>query len=279
MEVGWPGASKDSTIHFYINSTLAKQMLFYLVCCGHYYCNSDYEVSRDRYDSYLIFYVQSGSGYIEQNNQTWKIQAGSFAFIDCYRPHRYYTTTTWEIFWIHFDGTMASAFFQRATQAGQVITPRNPYTAARCIHKICTSVPRYRQDDEITLSKLINDLLTELLLCSYATQEQTNHSDTMGEIISYISENASLQLSIEDLASRANLSKYHFLRLFKKEVGYTPHEYILLVRTHLAKYYLKKTELSLREIAMRCGFGSESSFSTSFRRQEGISPSVYRKTK
>jgi AraC-like DNA-binding protein len=78
------------------------------------------------------------------------------------------------------------------------------------------------------------------------------------------------------LASKAALSPYHFLRCFKKETGSTPHKYVLAVRINTAKHYLKNTSMSVKEIAAKCGFSSESGFCISFRHITGISPGEFR---
>ena len=69
----------------------------------------------------------------------------------------------------------------------------------------------------------------------------------------------------------------YFSRLFKKETGYSPHEYVIQARVNAAKYFLQSARLSQKDICYSCGFSSESSFCTTFKKATGLTPSQYRK--
>lgn len=58
--------------------------------------------------------------------------------------------------------------------------------------------------------------------------------------------------------------------MFKRETGYTLREYLLNTRINAARFYLRTTHLSLKEIAYRCGYGSDSTFCTTFKRITGM---------
>lgn len=277
MKVGSPGILSTSDIYFYTRSAQAKRMYFYLLCTGHYYCDKNYIVDRQNYDSFLVLYVHSGSGYVEQGGATLTIKAGSLVFLDCYRPHRYYTKTGWEIYWVHFDGILARDYYEQSTQNGLIITPQNPYNAAHSLRKIFEAFHEKNKVNEPVLSKRLTDLLTELILAAGANTVPSNQGDVLEDILAYISENAATPITVEELAGRANLSPFYFTRIFKRETGFTPHEYVIRVRVNLAKFYLKTTELPLKEIAFRSGFNSECSFCTSFKKTVGATPGSYRK--
>jgi AraC-like DNA-binding protein len=72
------------------------------------------------------------------------------------------------------------------------------------------------------------------------------------------------------------LSPYHFIRKFKKEIGYTPYRYVLMVKASTASHLLKYTSLSIKEIAYTCGFSSEGSFCNAFKNLVGVWPMSYR---
>ena len=95
-------------------------------------------------------------------------------------------------------------------------------------------------------------------------------------IVEYIEANLSSQISLKDLAQVAQISPTYFLRLFKQSIGTTPHRYVTQRRVNLGKSLLKQRELPIVEIAMMCGFASQSSFTKTFRRLVGITPKTYR---
>ena len=84
-------------------------------------------------------------------------------------------------------------------------------------------------------------------------------------------------LSLDDLARAAAMSRYHFLRSFKAHVGTTPYTYLQQVRLRTAASLLQASSRSITEIALACGFTSASRFSAAFRRFYQYSPSMYRR--
>jgi AraC family transcriptional regulator len=83
-------------------------------------------------------------------------------------------------------------------------------------------------------------------------------------------------LSLHQVAASASLSQYHFLRLFKRQIGLTPHAYIQRLRLQRAALLLSRSNETISEIASQLGFSSPGHFSDSFRRYYGLTPSQYR---
>ncbi|HEY2697454.1 MAG TPA: AraC family transcriptional regulator [Pseudonocardiaceae bacterium] len=94
--------------------------------------------------------------------------------------------------------------------------------------------------------------------------------------ISFINDNHHLPLALNDIAAVANLSPFHFLRVFKLATGQTPHRFLNTVRVNRARRYLERGDLSVTEIAHLCGFTTPSRLATAFRQETGVSPSAYR---
>ena len=83
-------------------------------------------------------------------------------------------------------------------------------------------------------------------------------------------------LALEEIASAAHLSPFHFARLFKKLTGATPHAYLASLRAARAQSLLAATDLSVTEVAERVGYSSSSHFSKAFRQATGLSPRAFR---
>ena len=81
---------------------------------------------------------------------------------------------------------------------------------------------------------------------------------------------------MEDLASAAGLSRAHFSREFRRAFGESPHAYLLTRRLERAASLLRRTDLSVAEICFSVGLSSVGSFTSSFTRTYGVSPTVYR---
>ncbi len=277
MKVYEPGVLETSNLFIHTPSSQAKKIFFHLLCTGHYFCNEKYVVNRINYDSYLIMYIVKGKGYLDISNRIMPLSGGSFALVDCYKPHRYYTDSGWETLWIHFDGILAREYFEIITkETGNVITPQNPYAAQRCLEKIYAMFSTKNKENEAVISQRITNILTEFILVANSSGKQSGQTAIIEEIIDYISENIADQLSLGELAKRASLSPFYFCRIFKQETGYTPHEYILHTRINTSRFFLKTTGLPIKEIAFKCGFTSESGFCTAFKKALGVTPLTYR---
>ncbi len=83
-------------------------------------------------------------------------------------------------------------------------------------------------------------------------------------------------LTVEDLASAAGLSRAHFSREFRRTFGESPHGYLLTRRLERAAALLRTTDRSVAEICFGVGLASLGSFTTTFTRTYGMSPTAYR---
>lgn len=81
-------------------------------------------------------------------------------------------------------------------------------------------------------------------------------------------------INLSSISEEAFFSKFHFMRLFKKVYGKTPHQYLTAVRMEKAKLLLC-AEIRVGEVCSAVGFDSISSFTTLFKRQTGMTPSVF----
>lgn len=103
------------------------------------------------------------------------------------------------------------------------------------------------------------------------------HRDAMMLAKAYIRSHLTEPLSLATLASVANLSPNYFHRLFTARFGCTPNRYITNQRILAARSKLAYTDQSLAQIAMECGFSSQSYFTSRFTKETGKSPMLYRK--
>ena len=83
-------------------------------------------------------------------------------------------------------------------------------------------------------------------------------------------------LAVDDLAAAAGLSRAHFSREFRRAFGESPHAYLLTRRLERAAALLRMTDRSVADICLSVGLQSIGSFTTSFTRTYGMSPSAYR---
>ncbi|HEY9624322.1 MAG TPA: AraC family transcriptional regulator [Crinalium sp.] len=121
----------------------------------------------------------------------------------------------------------------------------------------------------LTVHLLRNYCVTKPKLSSYSTGLSQS---TLMLVKDYIASHLHQELKLDELAAIAQLSPYHFLRLFKQSVGITPHQYILQRRLDQAKHLLQYSDLSIVEIATRTGFCDQSHLTRYFKRIVGVTP-------
>lgn len=93
----------------------------------------------------------------------------------------------------------------------------------------------------------------------------------------FLDEYSHRDIRLEDMAREAGMSHWHFLRIFSKVLGVTPHQYLLRSRLRHAARLLADEERSVTDIAYDVGFSDLSNFVRTFRRAAGVSPRGFRK--
>lgn len=97
----------------------------------------------------------------------------------------------------------------------------------------------------------------------------------LNRVLSHIEENLGESLTLDELARLANVSRFHFARLFRRSTGLSPMAYVERSRLQRAKDLIQSGRLSLAEIAALLGFADQSHFTRRFRRQYGYTPSAF----
>jgi AraC-like DNA-binding protein len=93
----------------------------------------------------------------------------------------------------------------------------------------------------------------------------------------WIDANAQEPIDLESTAKEFGLSPFHFLRLFAKVLGVTPHQYLIRSRLRRAARFLADDTMSITEVALDAGFGDLSNFVRTFHRATAMSPRRFRK--
>lgn len=137
-------------------------------------------------------------------------------------------------------------------------------------------------------SRLLIDSLSQALAV-YLIRRQADRQLTTGQPLiipkwrirraqDFIRENLNNGISLKEIADAAgDVSPYHFSRLFKQGTGFSPYQFLIECRVLTAQQLLRaQRALSLGEIAFRCGFADQSSFTRCFRQRTGLTPKQYR---
>jgi len=111
---------------------------------------------------------------------------------------------------------------------------------------------------------------------SVSLASQASEMNSIRDLQIWIAEHLEIKPSVEDLADRVSMSVRNFERVFTREVGTTPSQYVLQLRVETARRHLQRTDVGLKHVASAVGFGSVDVMRRAFVRLLGITPRRYR---
>jgi len=271
------GVAPQSDYYVYSPSQNAKNMFFYPLYTGCFVYEAGYDLYRDSYDSFLLMYIRQGHMILKLDGNTLSAGPGCFALIDCYGPHAYGTREECTCLWLHFDGPTARMWYQAVcAHLGNVFTLMDCQSALKKMEMVYKTFQSGEPVREPLISQYINDILTSFLLSTLIKTDISDSANRVEKAISYINDHFTENITVERIADSADMSLYHFIRVFKRETGFTPHKYLTNVRLNAAKYLLKNSNFSIKDVCFNIGFSCESVFCSAFKKQLGITPMEYR---
>ena len=123
--------------------------------------------------------------------------------------------------------------------------------------------------------KLIHAMVDVLKIYCREHQLIASPKSRISRVLLYIADHIEEKLTVEELSRLAGYNVQYFVRLFKRDIGCSPYQYIISYRLKEAKKMLR-TDASITEIAKKTGYNDIKSFSRSFKKKFGVSPSVFR---
>lgn len=132
-------------------------------------------------------------------------------------------------------------------------------------------------EKDCKINSLIYKLLAVLSKYSSTIKNHSNRLNELKDILKFIEQNISQNISIAQLANIMHLSEDRFYHIFKERTGISPTVYILAKRIEKACYYLENTDMKISQIAQECNFCTSSYFTKKFKSIIKITPNQYRK--
>ena len=217
---------------------------------GDFYARDKFSTARSNKNSFILFYTLGGEGTVSQGGQTVRLPKGHALLMDCRTPQSYGTSPGqghWYHLWAHIDGSGVEL-------AGRTLgLPR----------LVLIAVPLSHLQPHM-------DVLFERL----GSESVGNAMRTGLAVHALVTE---VVLAAQEAGPVAEGPSY-LIRLFKRQLETTPHDYLLRYRISRAKELLAETTLTSAAIAERVGFTSESNFSYRFKQMTGQGPRAYRRS-
>lgn len=188
-----------------------------------------------------------------------------------------YSVGAFECYYLHFtchDDDICSMLADLPT-----VFPASDTDALTEIFKSAVSARKNfdRPAAELYLQGKLAELISTLV---YGHRNRHNkyaeYTPALKLVCDYMKEHLDSPIVLADLAALANLSPGFFHKVFKSSKGMTPARYLLALRMRKAKDLLTQTNTALSEIALSCGFGSQSYFNYIFSKSTALTPKQYR---
>ena len=240
-----------NSIRYIYNSNMGMELIF----CE----NSTISYPTHNHVSVLtIGIVLDGSIVLAANNNE-KVYGKNQTFIICpYMPHSISAHSSYTLLSLCIDKNIAAH-----------------YSTNKIRHNIMALLMNSFNTERINQYQIL-----QLLNCLNSFAAYTDwHSESQNPFINNLKRQLELypeaKFSIEEMAQNAYISKYHFIRSFKAEVGLTPHQFQLQNRIRKAQRLMHNAQ-TITEVALTTGFCDQSHFIKQFEKQVGLPPLTYK---
>ncbi len=226
-----------------------------------------------------IIYCTSGSGILEFDDKSIKIEPNMGFYLPENYPHRYYPTKeNWDTHWVAFGGAGSDDFMKTIGFSEPSVFKINDLER---IERAFDKMHRALAKDDIfgnyKASALLYDFIIELY-CDISSKKLSGiMSKAVERAVDYINLNYKEGIALDTIAEYSGITKQHLCRLFKKNFNCTVVDYITKRKLKEAKNLLRDTTLPIETIAERTGFCSSGYFAQMFRRFEDTTPGEYRR--
>lgn len=231
-----------------------------------------------------LFYVRSGSGSFLIDRELFPVAKGDLLLINAHVPHTEQS-----------DGNTPLRYFVMGINEIAFEAPNEAhYNSEPCsflklskqdtVHKLLDMMILEASEEKPHFNEFCQALYEQLMITTIRDNnidivftEMVTGSSTSASLKAYLEKNFHLELSLDQLAARLHINKYHMVHRFTSEYGMAPIQYLISLRIKEAKNLLANSDYSISQISKMIGFSSLSYFGQSFKRFTGSSAGEYRK--
>lgn len=242
--------------------------------------NRDFEINRPNGSGDNLLIIFKTAAEAEINGKTVDVLPNSAILYSVGAPQFYRACGDVYInHWIHMDCCENDDFHKTTGLTfNKIIKLANVSDAEDIIHMMS----REELSDLPSKSKYM-DLLIKMLLLRLGDSGRSStsiaanpHYSELRQLRADIYSSPGQYSSIDSIAVKVNLSPPHFQRLYKEQFGVSCYEDLLSAKTKAAQYYLKNTNMTVKEISSVCGYENDVCFMRRFKQRTGLTPTEYR---
>lgn len=233
-------------------------------------------------DSYILIFCVHGEGWAKAGSgDVQPIGKYDVLVLPPRMAHVYGASDDdpWSIYWVHVQGELAPYYYRQLP-----LSEHRVHIAASDALRLTELFERsyahlaeksYSLSHRIYANLLLQEMIGIIMMQSPDARERTL-DDYVERAIALMRERLTSKLTIGQLAEAVNLSRSHFLAVFKRMTGISPMRYFHQLKIRQACTYLDLTDWPVKKIAGKLGYRDALYFSRAFKKEMGCSPSHYR---
>lgn len=221
----------------------------------------------DFYESECRYHIEKGQGFL--------IYPGELTF---YQAHAH---RPWTYMWVAFGGARAEYFLELAGFTRKSRICRTAQTdAMKALVEDIIGHNTLSYANEIHNQGLLLELLSYLAAEAGLPREAGMKTANMyiNKAIAYIQNNYQNQMTVQEIADYLALNRSYLTELFNRQIHISPQQFLMQYRMTRACELLKRTELTVQNVAYSCGYANGLSFSKAFKKVMGKGPLEYRRS-
>lgn len=233
-------------------------------------------------DFYVMHLIVSGQGFLEKKNKTIALKTGDIFLVPTNEPVRYYANSSmpYEYYWVGFYGVSASEILRKIgflNNGTLVISSKDKFQTLLTLFKeINTYEDEKSMKENLNMLGIFYQILGALIPNNIEYKEDSQEADVIQKLIKYIEFNYSVPISMATLEGVAHMHRSNIYRLFMKNYGMSPSDYLQEYRLDKALYLLKNSNYSIKQISMLVGYSNSPYFCHIFHKKYLKTPTEVR---
>lgn len=248
-----------------------------------------------------LYYVKAGEAMLHLSDQDIQLKPGYMYLVPSFMPHTYVCQPGFEFYYMFvyerygeqsdFFDIYSLPFEVKANEATELLFTNycnlypdlnlpyasaedfNSHPAYRDYARRYTELERY---EKMQLQGLVW-IITSYFM-KHAEKKSSISDDRVSKVCQYIKTNIRKNITLEEIASIACVTKSHLGRLFNQTFGISPLQYIIRTKVQFAQGLLLTTDMSIKDVSKRIGIKDVSYFIRLFKKNIGFTPQDYRKS-
>ena len=258
---------------------------------GYYHCTPSWDtVKRNRDACYKIYFPMDGEAQIKVRGTWYPLVSGQAYFINGFELEQQSCSHSMHVYWLHFTPqsqilnlhlkSLQPVYSWGANALWPALLDTTQIADLFFDPESDHSIPR--ESIDLSLQCSIHGLIHLMIADMSKSQEASKENispillQKLQPALGYIHANYAENITLEEMARQAFLSKAYFLRLFKSCYKQTPYQYLLTVRMQEAARLLSRTNLSVKQISDRLGYCNQFHLAKAFKSYYQCSPLAYR---